>query len=154
MQEASARKSSFASVIGWAFIIVAVVILFALPKLLGDRMFHHETFAIKTIQTIHTMQVQYKSQYGRFATSLAELGPPASGAPSAAAADLLGKDLASSEKSGYKFTLTGNHDGYAIHANPVKFGPSGTRTFYSDQTLTVYENYGPEPASSTSKALK
>ena len=90
MREASARKLRFASIIGWAFIVIAVVILFALSKL-GDRGFPHETAALRAIQTIHTihiMQAQYKLQYGRFATSLAELGPPASGAPSASAADL------------------------------------------------------------------
>jgi len=81
MREASARKLRFASIIGWAFIVIAVVILFALSKL-GDRGFPHETAALRA------MQAQYKLQYGRFATSLAELGPPASGAPSASAADL------------------------------------------------------------------
>ena len=60
------------------------------------------------------MQVQYNSQYGRFATSLMELGPPASGAANADAADLIESSLAAGEKSGYKFTMTGNQSGYAI----------------------------------------
>jgi len=119
----------------------------------GDR-FYPETHAIKAIQTIHAAQVKYKSQYGRYATSLAELGPPPSGAPTAAAADLIDSYLARGEKSGYKFFLAGSTDGYTINANPMKFGVSGSRTFYSDQTQTFYENLGPEPATAHSKELK
>jgi len=68
----------------------------------------HEAGAIKAIQKIHTMRVQYNSQYGRFASSLTELGPPASGAANASSADLIDSALAAGEKSGYKFTMTGN----------------------------------------------
>jgi hypothetical protein len=49
------------------------------PPLNGVR-FAHEAAAIKAIQTIQTIEVQYNAQYGRLATSLTELGPPASGA--------------------------------------------------------------------------
>ena len=62
------------------------------------------------------------------AASLAELGPPTSGAASPAAADLIGSDLSGGEKQGYKFTLTGNQAGYVINANPVAFNSSGSRT--------------------------
>ena len=68
------------------------------------------------------MQVQYQSQYGRYATSLAELGPPQSGQPGPAAADLIGSDLSEGEKQGYKFTVTGTPGGYVINANPVTYG--------------------------------
>jgi type IV pilus assembly protein PilA len=170
LQHALGALTFVALVIGLGFVLrrkwpgevigiaLAVVVLAALSlnsaHIGGTMRFAHETAAIKAIQTIHTMQAQYKTQYGHFATSLAELGPPASGAPTATAADLISRNLASGEMSGYKFTITGQQDGYAIHANPVKFGPTGTRTFYSDQTLLVYENYDPEPATATSKALK
>ncbi len=100
--------------------IILIIVTVALPKLNNATRFAHETAAIKAIQTIHTMQVQYNSQYGRFATSLAELGPPASGGPTAAAADLIGNDLAGGEKSGYKFTVSGVQGGYTINANPVE----------------------------------
>jgi type IV pilus assembly protein PilA len=134
--------------------IILIIVTVALPKLNNATRFAHETAAIKAIQTIHTMQVQYNSQYGRFATSLAELGPPASGGPTAAAADLIGNDLAGGEKSGYKFTVIGNQGGYTVNANPANYGTSGTRTFFSDQTMVVRENYGPEPATVNSKELK
>ena len=115
--------------------------------------FAHEAAAIKAIQTIHTMQVQYNSQYGRFATSLTELGPPASGAANASFADLIDSSLAAGEKSGYKFTMTGNQSGYTISAVPVAYGNTGSRMFYSDQTMAIRENDGPEPATASSKPM-
>jgi type IV pilus assembly protein PilA len=98
--------------------------------------------------------VQYQSQYGRYATSLAELGPPASGAPSPAAADLIGNDLAGGLKQGYKFTVTGTQGGYVVNANPVSYGNDGTRTFYSDQSMVIHQNFGPEPATVSSTEMR
>ena len=109
--------------------------------------------AIAVIRTWHTAQVQFYSQYGRYAASLTELGPPPSGAASSAA-DLIGDDLSGGEKSGYKFTLTATPGGYAIHAEPVAFNSRGSHTFYSDQTLVIRENLGPESATSNSKELR
>src|SRR5581483_4830239 len=99
--------------------IILIIITIALPKLSRARMYSQETAAIAAIRTLHTAQVQYNSQFGRFATSLAELGPPASGNANASAADLIGNDLSGGEKSGYKFTVTGNQAGYVVNAQPV-----------------------------------
>ncbi|SRR5579883_848557 len=134
--------------------IILIIITIALPKLSRARMYSQETAAIAAIRTLHTAQVQYNSQYGRYATSLAELGPPASGAAGPSAADLIGNDLSNGEKSGYKFTLTGTQGGYVINANPIAYNSSGSRTFYSDQSMVIRENYGPEPATATSKELR
>ena len=95
-----------------------------------------ETAALKAIQTLNTAQVQYNSQFGRFAKSLAELGSSAFG-----------------EKFGYKFTLTGTPTGYAISAMPSVFGSAASRTFYSDQSLVIRENYGQEPATANSQEV-
>ena len=134
--------------------IILIIITIALPKLSRARMYSQETAALAAIRTLHTAQVQYNSQFGRYATSLAELGPPTSGNANASAADLIGNDLSGGEKSGYKFTLTGSQCGYTINANPIAFNSSGSRTFYSDQSMVVRENYGPEPATPTSKELR
>lgn len=134
--------------------IILIIITIALPKLTRARMQAQEVSAIAAIRTLHTAQVQYYSTYGRYATSLTELGPPATGSANASSADLIGNDLASGEKSGYKFTLTGTQGGYVINASPVAFNSSGSRTFYSDQSLVVRENYGPEPATLNSKELR
>ena len=134
--------------------IILIIITIALPKLSRARMYSQETAAIAAIRTLHTAQVQYNSQFGRYATSLAELGPPASGNANQSAADLIGNDLSNGEKSGYKFTLTGNQGGYAINANPIAYNSSGSRTFFSDQSMVIRENYGPEPATPNSKELR
>jgi prepilin-type N-terminal cleavage/methylation domain-containing protein len=134
--------------------IILIIITIAVPKLQRARMYSQETAAIAAFRAIHTAQVQYYSQYNRYATSLTELGPPASGAASPAAADLIGNDLSGGEKQGYKFTLTGNPGGYVINASPVAYNSSGSRTFYSDQSMVVHQNYGPEPATANSPELK
>ena len=134
--------------------IILIIITIAVPKYNRTQMYMRETAAVAAIQTVHKMQVQYQSQYGRYATSLTELGPPASGAPGPAAADLIGNDLALGEKQGYKFTLTGTPGGYTINANPVTYGSSGSKSLFSDQTMVIRENYGPEPATVNSKEMK
>jgi type IV pilus assembly protein PilA len=130
--------------------IILIIVTVALPKLNKARMYAQETAALKAIQTINTVQVQYQSQYGRFAASLAELGPPTSGAEGPSAAGLIGGDLASGDKQGYHFTLTGTPGGYAITAVPSSFGSTGSRTFFSDQSLVIRENYGQEAATANS----
>ena|SRR5687768_10175732 len=138
-------------------IVVAIILILAAiaaPKLNQNRMHTQETAAIRQIQTIHTAQTQYYSQFGRYATTLTELGPPASGQAGPAAADLIPDDLAKGKKTGYNFTVQGGPNGYAITAVPEVFGNTGRRTFFSDQTLVIRENWGAEPATVTSKEIK
>jgi type IV pilus assembly protein PilA len=105
-------------------------------------------------RTIHTAQTQYMSQYGRFAQSLQELGPPTSGAATQAAADLLPGDLAKGDKGGYKYTVTGTAQGYQVNAEPTSFGVTGSHTYYSDQSLVIHEHAGQEPATATDPEIK
>ena len=135
-------------------LILTGLVLFSRRIALDREYPANEATAIKAIQTIQTMQVQYNSQYGRFATTLTELGPPASGAANASSADLIDSNLAAGEKSGYKFTMTGNLSGYQISAMPVAYGNTGSRTFYSDQSMAIRESDGPEPATAHSKEMK
>src|SRR5215831_18483056 len=85
--------------------IILIIITIALPRLSRARMYSQETAAIAAIRALHTAQVQYYSQYGRYAASMTELGPPTSGAASPAAAELIDTSLSNGEKQGYKFTL-------------------------------------------------
>jgi type IV pilus assembly protein PilA len=133
--------------------IILIIITIAVPKYNRTQMYMRETAAIKAIQTIHTVQVQYQSQFGRFATSLTELGPPPSGAPGPSAADLIQNDLAQGIKQGYKFSVNAVPGGYQVNATPEVYGTSGSRSFYSDQTMVLRENYGPEPATASSKEM-
>ncbi|MBI3208174.1 MAG: prepilin-type N-terminal cleavage/methylation domain-containing protein [Candidatus Solibacter usitatus] len=134
--------------------IILVIASIAIPKINQQRMQAHEMAGIRTLTTIHTAQTQYFSQFGRYATNLQEIGPPASGQAGPAAADLIPGELATGNKSGYLFTVTGGPQGYTISAVPVAFNNTGRRTFFSDQTLVIRENWGQEPANAQSKEIK
>jgi type IV pilus assembly protein PilA len=136
--------------------IILIILAMALPKLNTARRQAFETGAIKAITTIHTAQAQYYSQFGKYASSLAEMGPPTSGTPNATAADLLSTDLAKGEKGGYRYELQLKPEtgGYVVNASPTAFGNSGSRTFYSDQSLTIRQHFGPEPATIESEEIK
>jgi type IV pilus assembly protein PilA len=134
--------------------IILVIAAIAAPKLNTARMQAQEMAAIRQITTIHTAQTQYFSQFGKFAENLAQLGPPASGQAGPASADLVPGDLAKGQKTGYTFTLAPAKEGYSIIAVPQSFGSTGRRTFYSDQSLVVRENWSAEPAGPTSGEIK
>ena len=134
--------------------IILIIITMAVPKFNQAKRFANETGAIQAIRAVQEAQVQYQSQYGRFATSLTELGPPQSGAAGPAAADLIDATFAAGVKSGYKLTVAGSQSGYTVNANPETFGTTGTRTFFSDQTMVIRENDSAEPATASSKELK
>jgi len=138
-------------------IVVAIILILAAiaaPKLNQNRMHAQETAAIREMQTIHTAETQYYSQFGRYATALPELGPPAGGQEGASGANLIPGELAKGLHSGYKFTLTGGPSGYTISAVPEVFGNTGRRTFFSDQTLVIRQNWTAEPATASSPELK
>lgn len=138
-------------------IVVAIILILAAiaaPKLNQNRMHAQETATVREIQTIHTAQTQYYSQFGRYATTLLELGPPAGGQEGPSAANLMPGELAKGQKSGFKFTMAGGPSGYAISAVPEAFGNTGRRTFYSDQTLVIRQNWSAEPATPSSAEFK
>jgi type IV pilus assembly protein PilA len=134
--------------------IILIILAIAVPKLGSARMNASETVVIREIQTIHQAETQYMSQFGKYATTLAELGPPASGGPGPQAADLIPNSLASGEKDGYVFTLTATPSGYTVNANPKVYNSTGRRTFYSDQGMQIHQNWSQEPANATSPELK
>ena len=134
--------------------VIPVLISLAVPIFTRSRIYGRETAAIQAIKTINTAEIQYQSRFGRYAASLMERGPPASGTPNAAAADLIGNDLANSEKQRYRFTVAPVHGGYVVNALPASYGISGSRSFFSDQTMVIRENDGPEPATMQSKELR
>ncbi len=134
--------------------IILTIIMIALPKVNSVLMNAREVAVIKEIQTLHTAQMQYQSQFHRFATKLEELGPPAGGQAGPDGADLIPGELAKGTKSGYQFIVQGNGNTYTINANPVQYGSTGRRTFYSDPSNTIHENWGQEPATVNSPELK
>lgn len=138
-------------------IVVAILLIIgaiAVPRLGTARQQSQEMAAVRQIQTIHQAQTMYFSQFGKYAQTLQELGPPTSGQAGPSGADLIPSDLAAGQKTGYNFILQPSPTGYMVQANPVTFGSTGRRTFYSDQSLSIRENWGAEPATPTSKEIK
>ena len=134
--------------------IILTILAVALPKVNQAKMSANELTVIKQIGTIHTAQAQYNSQFGKFAIAMTELGPPPSGAASASASDLLPSELASGKKNGYSFQLQGTPGGYNVNANPDSYNGTGRRSFYSDQSLVIRNNWGPEPATGSSAEIR
>src|ERR1700734_4062399 len=146
------RRARGFSLIELLIVIATILIILAIavPKLGSARMNANEMAVIREMQTINTMQTQYMSQFGRFATTMAELGPPTSGGPGPQAADLIPSSLAVGEKDGYIFTLTATPSGYTLNANPKVFNTSGRRTFYTDQNGLIHQNWSAEAANASS----
>jgi type IV pilus assembly protein PilA len=135
--------------------IILIILSIALPKMGQARMHAQEMAAVADIRTINQAEVQYSSQFGNYATSLTQLGPPASGAAEGtASAGLIPGNLSSGTANGYNFTVAPSPTGYSIVAVPKTFGSTGRRTFFSDQNGTVHENWGQEPATAQSPEMK
>ena len=134
--------------------IILVILAIAVPKMNKQMQGAREMAVIREIGSIHQAETQYYSQFGKYATNLSQLGPPVSGADSPEAANIIPKVLADGKKNGFTYTLTATPSGYAISAIPDSFGNTGSRTFYSDQTLVIRNNYGQEPATPASPEIK
>jgi len=135
--------------------IILIILSIALPQMGKAQMHAREMAAIKTINTINTVEVQYQSEFGNYATALTQLGPPAgAGAQEGPqAAGLIPASLASGSSSGYVFTLSQTPTGYSVIAVPKTYNNTGRRTFYSDQSGTIRENWGQDPPSATSPEI-
>lgn len=134
--------------------IILIIAAIAVPKMNNQLMASHEMAAIRQITTIHQAETQYYSQFGKYAESLVELGPPASGAAGPASADLIPKVLADGKNSGYVFAVQASPTGYSVTAVPEAFNSSGRRTFFSNETLVIRNNWTQEPATVASAEIK
>ncbi len=136
--------------------IILIILSIALPQMSKSRMNAQEMAAVAELGTINKAEVQYYSQYNQYATSLAQLGPPAASgaAEGPQAAGLIPGSLASGASGGYNFTVTQSAQGYSISAVPKAFGSTGRRTFYSDQSGITRQNWSQDPANGNSPELK
>jgi type IV pilus assembly protein PilA len=129
--------------------IIMIIMLFAVPALTKALSSARETSAIKSITTLHTAEQMYMTLHNRYAVSLQELGPPAAGGTdSVEAANVISRDLAQGEKDGYKFTLQTSPSGYTVSAVPTST-QSGSRSFYSDESMAIHQHPGLQPASAS-----
>lgn len=134
--------------------IILIIVSIAIPAFQSVLMNMRETAVIKEVQTIAQAETQYASQFGKYAATLTELGPPAAGTSGPQAAFLIPRSLAKGEKDGYVFTLAVADSGYQVHANPKTFGNTGRRTFYLDQNGIVHQNWNREPATESSPEIE
>jgi type IV pilus assembly protein PilA len=130
--------------------IILIILTIAVPMVQYAKLNADETAVIREVQTIHQAQMQYQSQFGKYAIKLSELGPPDQGASGPQAASLIPRSLARGEKNGYVFSMTPAASGYTVTAVPKTFGRTGRRTFYIDQDGIVHQNWGREPATESS----
>jgi hypothetical protein len=98
-----------------------------------------EKNALQGVKDIATTVEAYRTKYLRLPESLANLGQPLHGAPSAQAAGLLDSDLANGMKNGYAFRYViigasnlGAPAKYELAATPLRYGRSGRRSFFRD----------------------
>jgi prepilin-type N-terminal cleavage/methylation domain-containing protein len=135
--------------------IILIILVIAIPQYNKARMNAQEMAAVAEIQNVNKMEIQYYSQFGNYATTLAQLGPPTQGgAEGPNAAGLLPANLTAGSSGGYNFTLTQSAGGYALSAVPKSFNSTGRRTFYTDQTDVVHQNWGQDPATANSPEMR
>ena len=127
--------------------IILVIVAIGIPNGQKLLMAAHETATVSEIKSIQQGQAQFYAQFGRYAVTLTELGPPAAGV------GILPGSLAKGKKSGYLFSLTATATGYSLSAIPERFEGTGRRTFYADQELVIRNNWNPDPATAASPEL-
>jgi len=134
------RALLWASVIGVACLLLAAI---SIPNLIRSKMAANEASAVGSLRTLNTAAIEYDDHYGHLPPSLQSLGVPTRGAPHADSANLIDPTLASGSKSGYRFTYQPYGDRYIIHAEPIDSSKSGTRSFSTDETGTIFVNGRP-----------
>lgn len=138
-------------------IVIAIILIIsaiAIPRVTSTKRMANEVAAIRSCQTINTAQIQYFAQFGRYASTLNELGPPEGEAgPSPTAANLIEESLVDGVHLGYAFSMIGTPAGYSINADPQS-PDAGSRTFYTDHSTTVRYRFGSEPATDSDPPIE
>lgn len=116
------------------FLIIAAI---AIPNLLRARMAANESSAVGSVRTLNIAEISYVGLHPEigFTCSLSDL----------AGARLIDGALASGQRNGYAFELTGcaaEHEGganvkYQVVAYPVRVNQTGVRAFCSDESTGV-----------------
>ena len=131
-------------------IVVAIILIIAaiaIPNLLKSKMAANQASAVASLRTMNTSEVTYSSTYNQgYSSTLVQLGTPASGSATSAAAGLIDSVLAAGSKSGYTFTYTastavnGVTPGYTITAVPNSVGQTGQNYYYTDDSNVIRMN--------------
>jgi hypothetical protein len=93
---------------------------------------------------INEAESQFHSTRGRYG-DLLELGPDG--------ANLITPDLAKGVHRSYRFSLSAETGSYVLGARPLRWEEGAMRSFYSDQTGTVRQNWTNNEATAESERL-
>ncbi len=145
--------------------VILILMTLAIPAMQSVVRRGNETSAIASLRDLNTQEGQYASTYPQhgFACSLTALGgKQGTGNPTAEAAQLINEDLASGNKSGYTFTITGcskqtinnvdQYNSYQIFAVPNSVGHSGNRGFCTDENAQI--RYDPKGGTNCTELLQ
>ncbi len=130
--------------------IIAILSLLAMASVVTYIKRANGISAVNSVQKIVQAEMLFSSSYpaiGYACTLQALGGEPASGPPSAQAAQLLPSDLAAGFKSGYAFTIActdkvtvngvDRSNGFTVSAVPQTVGKTGDRSYCSDESGQV-----------------
>lgn len=109
--------------------IIALLAAIAIPNLLRARLAANESAAIAALKTVATSAHTYRAAGTTYPANLSVLGsttPP-----------YIDSVLASGEKSGYSFALTGDTSGFTATAVPVSVNTTGVRRFFVDTSGVI-----------------
>jgi len=122
--------------------IVLIIAAIAIPNLLRARMAANESSAAASIRTILTAQISYSGSHPEsgYACSLSALSD----------AQMIDSVLASGQKNGYRFEITGceaeptggANKKYQVVAYPITPNQTGNRAFCSDESAVIKQRSG------------
>ncbi len=122
-------------------IVVAIILIIAaiaIPSLLRARISANEASAVSSIHAVNTSEIAYAAANPLigFSALLTDLGPAAGG--------YIDAELASNNKSGYKFTYqaigAAPFNSYTFNADPQFRSVTGQRSFFTNETMVTHYN--------------
>jgi type IV pilus assembly protein PilA len=143
--------------------MVLIIAAIAIPNLLRARTAANEASAVGSLRTIETAAFNYRVTYSNgFPPSLKALDGGGFNSSSCDRAELIDETLATGRKNGYEFVYVPLTDpgtrptaspteaakdctaasvaSFEVHADPIRRGTSGQRSFYADQTGVIRFN--------------
>jgi len=135
----------------------------------GTRIGANEATAVAVLRTLNTAEITFVHSYNKgFTDGLNRLGTPASGHYDENHADMVDPTLSgvanggtnfSFVKNGYRFTYTpggggfGNITTYTVTGQPLEYGVTGKRSFYTDNVAVIHETSDNRLATASDPAL-
>ena len=120
-----------------AISIVLLIVAVVAYNMLRDKVTGPSPDAanVSDMRSLNTALHTYKSAYGHYPDSLAELGVAASGPSNESGAGLIGSKLAAGKAHGYSYAYTKTGQGYTLHGDPAT--PETNVHLYSDESAEV-----------------